>query len=812
MLFNFHFSTFDKPNSNSYLRTNLQVIKLATIRKVYSLRFDQALPLFLPFFYSAIVGKIIELGILFSQHHFEYPKTIVGWALVREAVFIGLVFWVLFLFAPQLYKRWMKIILGFLLSVTLVFQLISTFYFVLTAEPVSIMLLDFSFGEMTTIARDYLVFKTYYLLLPVSVLLFWIGLLYQKQISRYWGWNYAAGGLVLLSLIPIPKKLSLTEINVAENKTMYFLKSFQTHYFSEKLADVDTATSIYRESNSRTWGNPNYPLLHQKTSGSALAPFFALKETPPNVVFIIVESLSSPYSGKYAENASFTPFLDSLAEQSLYFPNFLATAQRTFAVLPSALGSLPHGKRGFTALKNNYPTFYSLPEYLITHGYDGTFFYGGHAAFDDMNSFVTQMGFTTIIDREEYNYEGTSYQTSIDPVPFGIGDRALFLNSWEEIYRRTKGPKLDVYLTLSMHYPFIFEDQAHYREKAEKIIRTVEYSNESMYYKMKKYTKELSSFLYTDDVLKQFFKTYAKQQKFQNTIFIIMGDHMMSEIPQKDEIEKYRAPCIIYSPLLKRRKEIHAVNTQLDITPSLISLFESRYNWPSPNNVHWLGQEFDTLSTYRNERTVAFMMNNRTMKDFMHNGYFVDGAKVHKMSNTGLFIKDEEVEDQSMIELKKAYESLHRNIEFLNNLFPSNEQKQLLYAHSQSEKEKIPQGSEFFQLVDLSLERGFETAEVSIEMTVETAHVDPSALLVFSIKRDESDTTFVRYWNKVEVTELLHPTTENSYVLKINHRIISEELNIQLGDRLSVYFWNPNGIMLDYVLSNKHIRISSYEE
>lgn len=788
------------------------MIKLATIRKVYSLRSDQALPFFLPFFYSAIVGKIIELGVLFSQHHFEYPKTIVGWALVREAVFIGLVFWVLFLFAPQLYKRWMKIILGFLLSVTLVFQLISTFYFVLTAEPVSIMLLDFSFGEMTTIARDYLVFKTYYLLLPVSVLLFWIGLLYQKQISRYWGWNYAAGGLVLISFIPIPKKLSLTEINVAENKTMYFLKSFQTHYFSEKLSDVDTATSIYRESNSRTWGNPNYPLLHQKTSGSALAPFFELKETPPNVVFIIVESLSSPYSGKYAENTSFTPFLDSLAEQSLYFPNFLATAQRTFAVLPSALGSLPHGKRGFTALKNNYPNFYSLPEYLITNGYDGTFFYGGHAAFDDMNAFVSEMGFTAIIDREEYNYEGSSYHTSIDPVPFGIGDRALFLNSWEEIYRRTKGPKLDVYLTLSMHYPFIFEDQAYYREKAEKIIRTVEYSNESMYYKMKKYTKELSSFLYTDDVLKQFFKTYAKEHEFQNTIFIIMGDHMMSEIPQKDEIEKYRAPCIIYSPLLKRRKEIHAVNTQLDITPSLIALFESSYNWASSNNVHWLGQDFDTLSTYRNERTVAFMMNNRTMKDFMHNGYFVDGDKVHKMSTTGLFVEEEVQDKNELVDLKNAYESLHRRAVFTNTLHPTFQQQKLIHESWEPDADTIPTNTEFFSLINTTITTDFQSAEVAIEMNVKNEGADTSPLLVFSITKEELDTTLVRLWKSVEVKELLHSKGAHNYLFKINYRILNDQLNIQAGDRLSVYFWDPSEHPIEYVLSQKNIRVFINEE
>lgn len=498
--------------------------------------------------------------------------------------------------------------------------------------------------------------------------------------------------------------------------------------------------------------------------------------------------------------------MDSLAEHSLYFPNFLATAQRTFAVLPSVLGSLPHGNRGFTALKNNYPNFYSLPEYLVSNGYEGTFFYGGRAAFDDMNAFIKNTGFNTIIDREEYNYEGTSYQTSIDPVPFGIGDRALFRNSWGEIEKRVKGPRFDVYLTLSMHYPFLFEDQQYYRDKAEKIIQSVEYSDESTYFKMKKYAKELSSFLYTDDVLKQFFSKYATKKEFDNTIFIILGDHMMSEIPQKDEIEKYRAPCMIYSPLLKRRKEVHAVNTQLDITPSLLALFESTYNWKSPSNVHWLGQDFDTLGTFRNERTVAFMMNNRTMKDFMHNGYFVDGKKVHKMSETGLFVEKEVIDDPVLIELKKAYESLHRHVVYTNSLHPSVNLSTLIYDSWEPTSDTIPENTEFYSLLNTGI-TDFQKAEVSIAMDVKNVMHLNNSLLVFGITKEDSDTTIVRYWKGIELKELLQKNGSNDYLLKINHRILNDELNIQAGDRLSVYFWNPQGEAMEYVLSKKKIRV-----
>lgn len=771
------------------------------------LRTENVLPLFLSFFLAAVVGKLLELGVIFSQHHFEYPKTIIGVAVLREAVFVGFIFWVLFLFSAFLYKRWLRGSLIFLLSAALVFQMISTVYFVLTAEPISMMLLDFSFGEMTTIVDDYLVFKPYYLFLPVPAFVFWVALWFVQHLRCLSRWTGVWGLLVALVVVPTPAKLSITESDVASNKTLYFLKSIKTHFLPEKLTDIDEATSKYRASIQRNWGNKNYPFLHKKNEGSSLAPFFELTETPPNVVFIIVESLSSPYSGKYAENASFTPFLDSLAEHSLYFPNFLATAQRTFAVLPSVLGSLPHGNRGFTALKNNYPNFYSLPEYLVSNGYEGTFFYGGHAAFDDMNAFVKQIGFSRISDRTEFTNFNTFYHESIEPAPFGIGDRALFRNSWGEIEKRVKGPWFDVYLTLSMHYPFLFEDQQYYRDKAEKIIQSVEYSDESTYFKMKKYAKELSSFLYTDDVLKQFFSKYATKKEFDNTIFIILGDHMMSEIPQKDEIEKYRAPCMIYSPLLKRRKEVHAVNTQLDITPSLVALFESTYNWKSPSNVHWLGQDFDTLGTFRNERTVAFMMNNRTMKDFMHNGYFVDGKKVHKMSETGLFVEKEVIDAPVLVELKKAYESLHRHVVYANSLIPNARNQQLMYQSLAPEADAIPYETEFYSLLNTEVKSFITELEFKIEMNIEIKEKADHSLLVFSITNEQSDTTIVRYWNKLEVKDLLHPGDDKNFILKINHRILNDELNIQAGDQLSVYFWNPQGEAMEYVLSKKKIRV-----
>lgn len=756
-----------------------------------------------------MVGKLVELGVIFSQHHFDYPKTIIGFSIVREGVFLGLVFWLLFAFSSVLKRKWGRKFLIFLFSITLLFQLASTFYFVLTTEPVTVMLLDFSLGEAATIAGDYLVFKPYYLFFPVSVLFFlgtWIRLKKKSFSTKKWG---VLALLPLFSLIGVPEKLTITQASVSENNTLYFLQSFRQHFFSASPTEIGEATQQYRANlPQKKWGNFDYPFLHEKSEGSSLAPFFELTDTPPNVVFIIIESLSSPYSGKNADYVSFTPFLDSLSEHSLTFHNFLATAQRTFAVLPSTLASLPHGHRGFTALKNNYPEFYSFPHYLFENGYEGTFFYGGHAAFDNMNAFVTQLGFRHIVDREEYNYEGTSYVTSIDPVPFGIGDKALFENSWETINSRQRGSKLDVYLTLSMHYPFLFENQEYYREKARKIIRSMEYTNESKYIKMKKYTKELSSFLYTDDVIKNFFETYKQHPDYENTIFIILGDHMMSEIPQLDEIEKYRTPCIIYSPLLNRSKQIMAVNSQLDITPSLMRLFETRYGWETSNDVHWLGDDFDTLSTYRNNRTIAFMMNNRTMKDFMTEGYFVDNEVVYKMSDKGLFVEKEKADKPELVELKRAFESLHRNAVFTNKITPSQEIKRVIFSTQQVSNEVIPINAEFISIAQTDITENFNVASIQIEMNISSSEESQHPLLVFSITKETEDTTIVRYWNKIEVAELIQKTSNEDYVLEINHRIINSDLGIEKGDHLSIYFWNVDSKQLEYILSNKKVSLS----
>src|SRR5690554_7745588 len=94
-------------------------------------------------------------------------------------------------------------------------------------------------------------------------------------------------------------------------------------------------------------------------------------------------------------------------------------------------------------------------------------------------------------------------------------------------------------------------------------------ANEQIKKKHIKYIAEFATFHYTDDAIKEYFKSQQSRPEHQNTIYVILGDHMMGEIAQSSAIEKYRSALMIYSPLLKRTKTFKGTNSHLDIPPSL---------------------------------------------------------------------------------------------------------------------------------------------------------------------------------------------------------------------------------------------------
>lgn len=742
---------------------------------------------------SLIFSLVITWGaglLLVTHSQFiENPWTIWFYGLINIILAVG--FFHLLITPLALLGRKYKItsiIIHALYCSILMLEMLSLFYFSITLNLLGRTIFEFSFDQSLLIMKSFFVFKWYYLLIPAPIIIYFIFnriSFFQNRIVFYI--LLCSGFISIFIGLQIQPKDSFYK-ELSENKTIHFIKSIYTSPLARSGNLSEEDITFYQQSTNPLLKDLQYPLYRPTYNTNPLAPFFELKQTPPNIVFIVVESLSASYSGPLADEISYTPFLDSLAQHSLYFSNFLSTAERTFAVLPSILGSLPHGKKGFTNSKTGYPKNKSLPNWLFSNGYTGDFHYGGYARFDYMDLFMNDQGFENIFDQEEYNYEGTGLKTSIDSIPFGIPDKELFESVVRrENTRKSKQPFLDVYLTLSMHYPYMIKNHEQYYERVKKIIRDASV-DEQIKTKNEKYIKELATFLYTDDALKWYFKQQKKTAHYDNTIYVIVGDHMMGEIAQNSSIEKFRPILMIYSPLIKEHRLIKGTNSHLDIAPSLYQLLENKYNLAPLNNVSWLGKPFDTSSVFHCDRDVLFMMNDRTTEALLHKNYFLSKDNLYTVGDRLRLTSIEDKEKQEFMKrLLKVSTAIHDDVVTQNILVPPNEDFKVL--SNKSEILHINNTIEYENIYTTTLSQSFKKIFFEINMNLSGDWMandenENNPILVYTLKRGDSTLT----WNTVNL-ELSEEGLEKE---KNYSFLISSNLDYKLepNDVIKVYFWN----------------------
>jgi uncharacterized sulfatase len=384
-------------------------------------------------------------------------------------------------------------------------------------------------------------------------------------------------------------------------------------------------------------GNPfiyiseKYPFLHEEKTPDLLVPFFKPAEKEPSIVFIVVESLGRAYSGKDAYLGSFTPFLDSLMDQSLYWENCLSTSGRTFSVLPSLLASLPFGEKGFADLKDKMPDHLSMVNLLKKNaGYTSSFYYGGDTKFDDMGPFMKHQGATKIVGIRDFGQDYQQLPANSGGFTWGYGDREIFRKYLSDLKSNETGKRIDVILTLAMHSPFKVPNQEYYNNLVEKRMTAISLSEKDKE-NNRKYIPQFASILYFDEALKYFFAEYSKLESFSNTIFVITGDHRMPEIPISTQLDRFHVPLVIYSPLLQRGQKFSSVVTHFDVAPSLLTLLKNRLNISLPSVSSWIGHGLDTNVSFRNLNSYPLMRNTTQLIDFISGDHLLSGSTLYRI-------------------------------------------------------------------------------------------------------------------------------------------------------------------------------------
>jgi hypothetical protein len=534
-------------------------------------------------------------------------------------------------------RRWRIALLGGLWSLLLAGQVGLLQYHWIAGVPLGADLFGYTRAEVaTTVGGGWRVDAPLALAFLAALAVLWVAL---NACGRAW-WPrasarhaIAAGLASVLAFAFLPDRFapaaarSEASVDYLLNKTAYFADRNLAH-----LTGARAALPLEQGKGQLPWSgkDPRYPFLHPERTPDTLGPLFERKaDTPPNLVFIIVEGLGRNFSGPGARLGSFTPFLDELAGRSLYFENFLSGQGRTFGVLTTVFGSMPFGENGLAALGDRMPQHASLLSVLKAQGYRLNFYSGSNLEFDNEGMFLRREGVERLVSERDY---GPPAKRSNE---WGYPDGDLVdmaLRHARDDGQDLRRPTVSIIQTTSMHDPFTFPDKQRYLDKVgQRLAQLGIAANANQGYAAQR--EIFASILYTDDALRRYFEGAARLPGFDNTIFVITGDHRLPELPMDTRIERYHVPLIVYSPLLKQARAIKSVSSQFDIAPSLLAYLANNHGMRSPADVAWLGTGLDVDPAFRNLHVIPLKQTKTELSDFVSGSVYLAQGRLYALAD-----------------------------------------------------------------------------------------------------------------------------------------------------------------------------------
>jgi len=278
-------------------------------------------------------------------------------------------------------------------------------------------------------------------------------------------------------------------------------------------------------------------------------------EQKPNVVIFIMESFAKEYSGAFNRNTeikdfvSYTPFLDSLSNESLIFTNAFANGRQSIHGMSSVLAGIPSLTDAFTSSPYSNQKIQSIVSVCNDMGYDTSFYHGAPNGSMGFQGFGNILGFKHYFGKTEYNND-----KDFDGM-WAIWDEPFFQYFAKNIGK--KQPFMSTLFSASSHDPFKVPEKYQNKFKSGPLQIHVPIQ-------------------YTDYSLKKFFETASKQPWYQNTIFVITADHTNQiYYPEYQKaMNRFAIPLLFFSP--NPKYNLKGIDDrfaqQIDIYPTLADL------------------------------------------------------------------------------------------------------------------------------------------------------------------------------------------------------------------------------------------------
>jgi len=273
----------------------------------------------------------------------------------------------------------------------------------------------------------------------------------------------------------------------------------------------------------------------------------------PNIVIILMESMTADLLQTFGQTERLTPTLDSLYQCSWAFTNFYSAGIHTNHGITASLYSFPALMKRNLMKGTVTPQRQGLPSILKDMGYHNMFFMTHESQYDNMNAFLRTNGYDEVFAQEDY-------PKSERVNAFGVSDRFLLDYGLDKINEadRAGQPWMATLLTISNHPPYVIPE----------------------WFKPQSQKEEYQIVEYADWCIGSFLAQARQQAWYDNTLFVIMADHgklvgnVSSELP-----ESYNhIPLLIFGPGIQPQVS-DQLATQIDVMPTVLGLLGVDYDF-----------------------------------------------------------------------------------------------------------------------------------------------------------------------------------------------------------------------------------------
>jgi len=327
---------------------------------------------------------------------------------------------------------------------------------------------------------------------------------------------------------------------------------------------------------------------------------YAGKGARPDLILLVVESLSMYHSALLSGINNWLPQFDNLSQKGRWFSNFYANGVNTEqGLIALHIGEPPIAKSIDGSSGTGSSTTYlfeqfldpkdSLPWMLNELGYHTVFLTTGNLGFLSKGKWLKNIGYDYIQGHDAPYYTGMKRFHFDAPSDGALYDRAL-----QELVAHNKNKEMPIFMTLetvSTHHPFIDPESGAQSEEL--------------------------TFRYADRQLGRFVKNLISNGFFDNGYLMIVSDHRAMVPMNQSEIDRFgnraytRIPFTIVGHGMDDGEESNYFS-QSDLLPSLR---------------HWLDKSYQCVNS--NQGIFLPRTTQSPACIFTHRSYNLDNVYIH---------------------------------------------------------------------------------------------------------------------------------------------------------------------------------------